>query len=428
MSSKEEDDEQEDSFDYCPGGYHPLALGEWLNQGRYFCTRKLGWGQFSTVWLAWDTLEKRFVAIKVVKSSQQYTDVAKDEIRLLLDVRRRYTQEGILGAERVVQLLDNFQVSGPNGIHQCMVFDVLGVNLLKLVAESDYKGIPLIQVKQITRQVLEGLHYLHNACGVIHCDIKPENILLATTQDQVRRLAAEAFDLVEAGQPLPPSFVCSSTLTTQRQRRRSLCFWDKIRHNIIGPEDVGLPANLKDDADMRRQLLMAADPLGPSSVVLADLGNACYIDNHFSDEIQTRQYRCFEVLIGAEYGPAADIWSVACVAYELATGRFLFSGKADENGSATDNHIASIEALLGPAPKHIALAGHLSKRTYMSNGLLRPDLKQTSAKIEDLLMKEAGMDATEAGKFSDFLKYLLHLDWTKRPTAYEALQHPWLKN
>lgn len=62
-------------------------------------------------------------------------------------------------------------------------------------------------------------------------------------------------------------------------------------------QDVGLPEHLKDDADMRRQLLMAADPLGPSSVVIADLGNACYVDNHFSDEIQTRQYRSYEVSI-----------------------------------------------------------------------------------------------------------------------------------
>ncbi|CAB3386341.1 Hypothetical predicted protein [Cloeon dipterum] len=426
MSGKEEDDEQEDAFEYCPGGYHPLTFGEWLHQGRYFCTRKLGWGQFSTVWLAWDNLEKRFVALKVIKSAQQYADVARDEMRLLVEVRRHHSQEGIIGADRVVQMLDSFTLTGPNGNHQCMVFDVLGVTLLKLIAESDYKGIPLTHVRQVIRQVLEGLHYLHAVCGVIHCDIKPENILLATTQDQVRRLAAEAFDLVESGRSLPASFTCSCSLALRR--RRSLCFWDKVRYSILGPEDVGLPAHLKDDNDMRRQLLVAADPLGPSSVVIADLGNACYIDNHFSDEIQTRQYRCYEVLIGGEYGPSADIWSVACVAYELATGRFLFSAQANEHGSVTENHLAAIDALLGPVPKHIALSGHLSRRIYMHDGQLRPDLKQASTSIEKLLMKESGMDATEAGKFSDFLKYLLDLDWKKRPSAYEALQHPWLKN
>ena len=36
-------------------------------------------------------------------------------------------------------------------------------------------------------------------------------------------------------------------------------------------------------------------------------------DRHFTDDIQTRQYRCLEVIIGAEYGPPADVWSVACM-------------------------------------------------------------------------------------------------------------------
>lgn len=34
---------------------------------------------------------------------------------------------------------------------------------------------------------------------------------------------------------------------------------------------------------------------------------------HFTEDIQTRQYRAVEVLIGAEYGPPADIWSTACM-------------------------------------------------------------------------------------------------------------------
>jgi hypothetical protein len=40
---------------------------------------------------------------------------------------------------------------------------------------------------------------------------------------------------------------------------------------------------------------------------------ATWVNHHFTDDIQTRQYRCPEVLLGARWGPSADIWSVACV-------------------------------------------------------------------------------------------------------------------
>ena len=45
---------EEDISDYVQGGYHPAYVGERFSNGRYVTVRKLGWGQFSTVWLARD--------------------------------------------------------------------------------------------------------------------------------------------------------------------------------------------------------------------------------------------------------------------------------------------------------------------------------------------------------------------------------------
>jgi len=115
------------------------------------------------------------------------------------------------------------------------------------------------------------------------------------------------------------------------------------------------------------------------------------------------------------------------VAYELATGRFLFAAQADERGSVTENHVALIEALLGAAPKHLALAGHLSSGPYASDGRLRAALRVPPVRLQQLLTKEAELDAPAAAKFAEFLEFLLQLDWKKRPTALEALQHPWMK-
>lgn len=59
-------------------------------------------------------------------------------------------------------------------------------------------------------------------------------------------------------------------------------------------------------------------PYDPSSleritVKIADLGNACWTDHHFTNDIQTRQYRCPEVILGAKWGPSADVWSAAAM-------------------------------------------------------------------------------------------------------------------
>ena len=53
----------------------------------------------------------------------------------------------------VIQLLDDFKISGVNGTHVCMVFEVLGHNLLKFIIRSNYQGIPLHNVKLIMKQV-----------------------------------------------------------------------------------------------------------------------------------------------------------------------------------------------------------------------------------------------------------------------------------
>ncbi|GMS88416.1 hypothetical protein PENTCL1PPCAC_10591, partial [Pristionchus entomophagus] len=89
--------------------------------GKYHAIRKLGFGQFSTVWMCRETNKESHVAIKISKSAAIYTQVANDEIKHLKCIRDADTTDP--HRDKVIHLLDTFSISGENGTHVCMVFE-----------------------------------------------------------------------------------------------------------------------------------------------------------------------------------------------------------------------------------------------------------------------------------------------------------------
>merc|ERR1719245_1338712 len=55
------------------------------------------------------------------------------------------------------------------------------------------------------KQVLEGLHYLHSKCQIIHTDIKPENVLICVDESHIKKIAQEATQSHKLGLKLPGS-------------------------------------------------------------------------------------------------------------------------------------------------------------------------------------------------------------------------------
>ncbi|CAD7702095.1 unnamed protein product [Ostreobium quekettii] len=464
---EESDSDNEGSSGYRKGGYHPVRIGERFKDGRYTVQRKLGWGHFSTVWLVHDAVTGGQVALKVQKSASQYSEAARDEIDLLMQIR-----DGDPDVESCCcRLLDWFEHQGPNGRHVCMVFEVLGDNLLKLIKHYDYKGIPLPVVRNVTRQVLIGLDYLKRQCRIIHTDLKPENVMLSEPLSMRRHVPAPAMDLAlkahlarqGGGQQLTKS-------QKKRMKRKLKKAAEKlalsqcpdgsgVKMETALPEpshsnDLPQPSGTAEGHDEScstagvgirsademascgtsskltvdmRNLPLTAEELETVSCKIVDFGNACWTHKHFTSDIQTRQYRCPEVLLGAKYCTPADMWSLACMVFELVTGDFLFDPHSGENYSRDEDHLALFIELLGKPPRRISLSGKYARDFFNRNGDLRNIKHLKYWPLDRVLLEKYRMPLEEALGLTDFLLPMLRYDPKERATPREMLGHPWLR-
>jgi hypothetical protein len=88
-SSSSDDNDVEELEDYHTDGYHPAHVGEVIDS-KYVILKKLGWGHFSTVWLAFKLSDKQLYALKIQKSAEKYIESAFEEEEILFDVASNF--------------------------------------------------------------------------------------------------------------------------------------------------------------------------------------------------------------------------------------------------------------------------------------------------------------------------------------------------
>jgi len=157
-------------------------------------------------------------------------------------------------------------------------------------------------------------------------------------------------------------------------------------------------------------------------VKVIDLGSSCFTSDQLSSYVQSRSYRAPEVILGLPYDQKIDVWSLGCILAELSSGFVLF-----QNDSLS-TLLARLEGILGPMPEWMVRKGRYSHRFYTRSGHLY-ERNPTTERYELLVPKRTCLrhrvpDADDG--LLGFISHLLHTDPHKRPTAAEALQHPWL--
>ncbi|EPQ61003.1 kinase-like protein [Gloeophyllum trabeum ATCC 11539] len=168
--------------------------------------------------------------------------------------------------------------------------------------------------------------------------------------------------------------------------------------------------------------------LPPIMVKIADLGNATPSKRHYTEDIQTRQYRCPEAILGrSDWGCTADIWSVACVIFELLTAEYLFDPQGQgELFTKDDDHMAQIIELLGDFPMDVKMGGKFSRELFDSTGALRYIKSLKLWPLKNVMMEKYSYTEQDAQALCDFLLPMLVIDHRERASAHKMVNHPWL--
>nr|VDD64347.1 unnamed protein product [Brassica oleracea] len=157
-------------------------------------------------------------------------------------------------------------------------------------------------------------------------------------------------------------------------------------------------------------------------IKVIDLGSSCFETDHLCSYVQSRSYRAPEVILGLPYDKKIDVWSLGCILAELCTGNVLF-----QNDSPA-SLLARVMGIIGSIDQEMLRKGRDSHKYFTKNRMLY-ERNQESSRLEYLIPKRTSLrhrlPMGDQG-FTDFVAHLLEINPKKRPSASEALKHPWL--
>uniref|UniRef100_A0A182QRU0 dual-specificity kinase n=1 Tax=Anopheles farauti TaxID=69004 RepID=A0A182QRU0_9DIPT len=316
---------------------------------RYEVLKIIGKGSFGQVVKAYDHRNFQHVALKMIRNEQRFHRQAQEEIRILKHLRAQDRYNSM----NIIHMYDSFVFRN----HMCITFELLYINLYELIKKNKFKGFSMQLVRKFTHSLLKCLDALYKN-KIIHCDMKPENILL------------------------------------------------------------------------KQQ--------GRSGIKVIDFGSSCFENERVYTYIQSRFYRAPEVILGAKYDMAIDMWSLGCIVAELYTGSALLPGEDEYD------QMACIIELLGMPPlkllhnarwpsRYFAYDGadqfpHYCSLSFREDG--REDIQGSYSKRGRYRGAPGTRDLAKVLNycdelFLDFVKHCLRWDPKRRMTPQEALNHNW---
>jgi serine/threonine protein kinase len=309
-----------------------------------------------------------YVALKVTTAKSSTTE---HESNILEHLSREDIQHP--GKKHVMTLLDSFEHQGPNGLHRCLAFDVMGPStstmfenlppkLRTLLSEpgepvigndlhrdADKRGrYPLWMAKSILRQTLLGIDFLHKN-GISHGDLQPGNILFSVKdlsslhEGQLAQVDKQGYDFVRTEDSdgtvhfHPAQFTDPST-TFEGNRLPEAQAKSEVGRDVDRKPDPSFPRYIA----MKQPLFDYVDLEPPLLMKISDFGGAFFDSQSPAKPVTPLGLRSPELILGEPITRAQDIWSFGCLMFEFITGRMMFSVMAPLPGMDEEKHLILI--------------------------------------------------------------------------------------
>ncbi|RHZ48574.1 uncharacterized protein CDV56_102177 [Aspergillus thermomutatus] len=374
-------DEVEKLERYRPGGYHPISIGAWLND-QYRIIHKLGFGAYSTVWLARDQEAEKYVAIKITVAAGDPVDSQESNI-----LRRL----GVAGAANIPRILDEFSISGPNGVHRCFV---TAPGMMSLAEAKDASSVRLFQLpvaRAIAAQLVQAVAFLHSQ-GIVHADLHAGNVLVRLPESM------DALSPEQLSAPTP---------------------WWCPRHVVV-PIWLGKASE--------------CISLSEAQIIVTDYGGS------FMPATTMRHYsNTPDLLVPPEvhFEPQesllfpADIWTLACTIWEIIGQRPLFEGFNPSADWVIREHVDA----LGKLPLQWWLKWDSRMRWFNEDGTRHSGAnpRHWEQRFNDSVQEpRQEFKMTEVGEVEKvalfaMLRAMLAFLPEKRPTAAEVMECEWMQ-
>ncbi|XP_024985461.1 serine/threonine-protein kinase AFC3 isoform X3 [Cynara cardunculus var. scolymus] len=272
------------------------------------------------------------------------------------------------GRSHCVQILNWFDYRN----HICIVFEKLGPSLFDYLKRNKYCPFPVDLVREIGRQLLESVAYMHSLC-LIHTDLKPENILL------------------------------------------------------VSPEYLKLPGYKRASQGETHFRCLPKS----SEIKLIDFGSTAYDNQNHSSIVSTRHYRAPEVILGLGWSYPCDMWSVGCILVELCSGEALFQTHENlEHLAMMERVLGPLpEHMVRRANRGAEKYFRRSRLNWPEGAVSRESIRAVRKldRLKNMISQYVPVGCSRSS-IVDLLYGLLEFDPAERITARQALDHPFFRN